>query len=417
MFDDFRPYAFKSADLGRTWLDISGNLPDNAYIWVIREDPRNPNIIYAGTEVGLFISFTRGEHWVKLHLKNLPTVAVHDILIHPRENDIIIGTHGRSLWVLDNVSFLQEISSELIQQPGYMFTVRPALRHATMMTRYGIGDKVFKGENPSYGALITYYLKDRIDDNVDLRIEILDRARKVIRRIEKIPRNPGLNRVAWDLRMEPPRPRREEKIEQDFFFRGPVGPQVLPGAYTARLFIGQQSFEKPVDVRLDPTVNVPAEAIESQYSFSLRLREMQSYVNDGLRALDMVREQIIERRNFVSKHKDKFSEEVSEGIELYLSEIDTLLDFMVRPDGRPFWSEGPRLIERLGQLFEDIDGVNESPTQVQVEYFNQLKAESKSALDRVNSYLDDSAGELNKILRKHEVPQVFVPEKIEAEIH
>ena len=104
MFDDFKPYIFKTTDAGRSWTNISGNLPAKAYVQVVREDPKNTNLLYAGTELGLFASYNGGKDWLALNLKNLPNVAVHDIVVHPRENDLILATHGRSIWIFDDAT-------------------------------------------------------------------------------------------------------------------------------------------------------------------------------------------------------------------------------------------------------------------------------------------------------------------------
>ena len=291
MLDDLRPYVYKISDFGKTWENITGNLPREAYVWVVREDPKNPNILYAGTELGLYASFMGGKSWVKLHMKNLPTVAVHDILIHPRENDLILGTHGRSIWILDDITFLQQMSREALDD-AFLYPPRPVVRFATMFTRYGIGDKVYKGPNPPYGALMTYYLKEKPDKKEKLKLEILDSSGTVIREIQDFPQEAGLNRVAWDLRSQPPRQRRRDQQERDFFGRGPRGPQVIPGTYTVRMSVGGESYEKPVEVRLDPSLSIPGEALSKQYECALKLRDMLSLANDALRALDLIEEQL-----------------------------------------------------------------------------------------------------------------------------
>jgi hypothetical protein len=123
MLDDFRPYVFKTTNGGKSWSNITGNLPAKAYVQVVREDPKNPNLLYAGTELGLFASYTGGNEWIRLSLKNLPYVSVHDIKIHPRENDLILATHGRSLWIFDDAS-IQQMTSELLRQDAHLFPVR-----------------------------------------------------------------------------------------------------------------------------------------------------------------------------------------------------------------------------------------------------------------------------------------------------
>ncbi len=410
MFDDFRPYILKTSDLGKTWTNISGNLPDKAYVWVVREDPKNPDLIYAGTELGLYASYSAGTDWVKLHLKNLPSVAVHDILVHPRENDLILGTHGRGIWILDDASAVQQASVALLVQEFHLFDIRTALRFAMKPTRYGIGDKVFQGSNPPYGALITYYLKEKPAQGTAVRMEILDGKGKIVRTITKLPLEPGLNRVAWDLRTDGPRLRREREEEEDFFSRGPRGPQVLPGMYITRLIIGEKSVEKPVEVKLDPTLSLPPESLSLQYHYSLKLIEMTSAMNDGLKALDSVLAQIKERNKALETGLVKDVEEAKKTLRAHEEKITSILETLARPEGRAFWSEGSRLAERLSSLFGTIDGVNASPTEAQVAFFEELVEEFKEGMARVSDYLMTSAKDLNDALGRLGVPVVLVPE-------
>ncbi len=412
MLDDFSPFVYKTTDFGRTWTNVTGNLPEKAYVWVVREDPRNPDIVYAGTELGLFVSFTQGKHWINLRMKNLPTVAVHDILIHPRENDIILGTHGRSLWIFDDLSFLQELSPGILNNPAHLFSLRPALRYNTKPTRYGIGDKVYRGPNPPYGALLTYSLKETLEKDVPVKLEIVDSSGGVVRTIKNIPREGGLHRIAWDLRLEGPRPRRQVRVEENFFFRGPRGPLVLPGMYTARLSVGGNTYEKPFEVRLDPTVSVSSDDLEIQQQYSIQLIEMQSLVNDGLRALDILKKQIEERKETLGRQGENLPKEVMDAVDFHLKRIESLQDFLARPEGTARWSEGPRLNGRLSSLFGSIDGVNALPTKAQQEYFRELEEEFKKALTGVNNYLSQSAGELNNTFRKFQVPLLILPEPV-----
>ena len=412
MLDDFRPFVYKTTDFGRTWTNVTGNLPEKAYVWVVREDPRNPNIIYAGTELGLFVSFTQGKHWIKLRMKNLPTVSVHDILVHPRDNDLILGTHGRSIWIFDDVSFLQELTPDKLANPAHLFTVRPALRYATKPTRYGIGDKVYRGPNPPYGALITYYLNEKPDKKVAVKLEILDKTGKVIRTVKNIPKDAGMNRIAWDLRLEGPRPRREVKREENFFFRGPQGPLVLPGTYTVQLTLGENTYNTSFKVRVDPTVRVSLDQLKIQQQYSIQLRDMQSFVNDGLRALDILEKQIEERKDILGKQRRNIPKEVADAIESHAKKIESLKDILATPEGRAFWSEGPRLGRRLSRLFGSIDGVHAPPTQAQIDYFRELEEEFNSAIGEVNDYLSRSVKDLNKTFKKFQFPLLLLPEPV-----
>lgn len=416
MLDDYKPYIYKTTDFGRTWIKITENLMDKNYVWVVREDPKNTRIIYAGTELGLYVSFERGDNWIKIHCSNLPTVAVHDILIHPRMNDLILGTHGRGIWIFDSISFIQELSPEILPQRAALFPVRPALRFSTKPTTYGIGDRSYRGTNPPYGALITYYLRENVENGEGLKLEILNASREVIRTIEHLSGYQGLNRAVWDLRTLPPRQRRETEVEPDFFFRGPLGYQVVPGTYTARLQVGEQSFEKPVEIRLDPLLETTREELEIQERFCRELIDMMSHVNDALRRLDLLKEQLEDRIELVDTQKIESSSAAADLIKQNLELVNSFLDAMVRPEGVPFWSDGPRLSERLSSLFSAIDGANAAPTQQQIDYFNQLQLEFNTSIDKLNQYISQDASNLNQKLKEAGIPQIYVPAIIDVTI-
>ncbi len=171
LFDDLRPYVFRTEDFGRSFAEIGRGLPDKAYVWVLREDPRNPAILYAGTELGLYATWDSGRSWEKLHLKNLPTVSVHDLLIHPRDNDLVVGTHGRGLFILDDATPIQRLH-DTAGKSAHLFPIRRAVRFQVKPTRYGLGDKIHLGPNPPYGALVSYFLKEEVPEDKELKLEI-----------------------------------------------------------------------------------------------------------------------------------------------------------------------------------------------------------------------------------------------------
>ena len=248
MFDDFRPYIFKTTDGGKNWTSIAGNLPAKAYVQIVREDPKNTNLIYAGTELGLFATYDNGRNWVPLNLKNLPNVAIHDIVVHPRENDLILATHGRSIWIFDDATVIQQMTPQILDSSAHLFSVRPGLRFASTFTRYGIGDKVFTGPNPAAGATITYYLKEKLDEKAEFKMQVFDRDGKLVQDIEKPSREKGLNRITWNLRFGGPEVRRPPTPEQVAFGFGPRGPLALPGTYTLKMTVAGKIYEQPVEV-------------------------------------------------------------------------------------------------------------------------------------------------------------------------
>lgn len=411
--DDYRPYVFKTGDGGRTWANITGDLPGKAYVHVVREDPKNPGLIYAGTELGLFCSYNGGKNWVSLGMKNLPAVAVHDILVHPRDNDLIIATHGRSLWVFDDATAIQQMGEGVLNADARLFDVRPALRFTTRFTRYGMGDAIFAGPNPPGGALITYYLKDKPDEKTGVKIQILDAGGKVVRELNQIPREQGLNRTSWDLRYEGPRVRRPPSEEETRFTGGSRSAQVVPGTYTVKFMVGDRSFQKQVEVRMDPTVTVSEADLQLQRDLALKLRDMQSAINDSLRLLDSVKAQLEQAEKTVKDRMPDAPADLTKAIADYKKQVDALAGSLAVAPGEGRLGGGSKLSEKLGGLFFDIDGVNAAPTPAQREYFAELQTEFPQRLAEVNKFISDAVPKMNETLRRFNAPVIIAGKPIE----
>jgi photosystem II stability/assembly factor-like uncharacterized protein len=414
MLDDFRPYVFKTTDGGRTFRNVTGNLPAKAHVWVVREDPKNPRLIYAGTELGLYASYTGGGEWVFLGLKNLPHVAVHDIAVHPRENDLVLGTHGRSIWIFDDATPIQQMTPETAAREAHLFDVRPAVRHTTRFTRYGIGDKVFAGPNPPYGALVTYYLKEKPDEKVRVKVQVLDAAGKVITEMENVPKEKGLNRVSWNLRYGGPEVRRPPRDEEVQFTGPPRGPQVVPGTYTVRLVMGDKTFDRPVVVRLDPTVTAPAADLQAAFDMALRLRDMQSETNRALRTLDSLKTQIEFVERTLKERQTDPPKELTDRLAAEKKRIDELSGKLAQPEGGLGFEGRAQLVDKIGYLFFTVDGVNAAPTAAQRELYGELQKESATKMTEVNRYFTETVGQLNEALRRAGAPTLVVGKPAEA---
>jgi photosystem II stability/assembly factor-like uncharacterized protein len=412
--DDLRPYVFKTTDGGQTFRDVTGNLPPNAYVWVVREDPRNPNLIYAGTELGLFASYSGGTNWIPLHLRNLPAVAVHDIKIHPRWNDIVLATHGRSVYIFDDATPIQQMTPDLMRADAHLFDIRPALRFTTRFTRYGIGDRVFTGQNPPYGALVTYYLKEKPDDKVAVKGQILDSRGRVVFENARMPREKGLNRIAWDLRIGGPQVRRPPTDEETQFFGGPRGPQVVPGTYTVRLLVGDKTYDKKVEVRLDPTVQTSAADLQQVYDLAVRLRDMQSATNNSLRALDSLKAQSEFVERTVRDRAGEVPKELSDALAGFKKRLDEQTGKLARPEGGLGFSGRAQLIEKLGNMFFAVEGVNAAPTPQQRAYIEELQKEFNEKLAETNRFVAQEVPRMNETLRKHNAPQLIPGKPVEA---
>jgi hypothetical protein len=245
--DDLKPYVFVTHNYGQSFESITNNLPAFGNVQVIREDPKNRNLLYVGTEFGLFISLDAGKEW-KRFMNDYPTVRTDDILVHPRENDLIVATHGRSVWIVDDISPLQQLTPELQAQDAALFDIRPAVawlndqQHGQQVG----GQKVFVGENAPRGSEISYYLKSAASG--DVKITIADATGKVIRNIDGT-KNAGINRVLWNLAPNPPPG--PPGAAGGGGGRGGAPQAVEPGTYVVTLSVGGKTYTKPVSVLQD----------------------------------------------------------------------------------------------------------------------------------------------------------------------
>jgi hypothetical protein len=251
--DDHKPYVFKTTDFGKSWTSIASNLP-SGNVNVIREDPRNRNLLYVGTEYALFVSLNGGREW-KRFMNGLPTVRIDDILVHPRDNDLIVGTHGRSIYIIDDITPLQQLSEAVMSTDAHLFDVRPATRWVedTMLSRGLGGAKHFRAANPLPGTAISYYLKSPATG--DVKITIADARGAVVRELNGT-NEAGINRVQWNLAPNPP-PGAGLGRGGSGGGRGRGGSQFIvanavePGAYFVKLSVGGREFTTTAIVEAD----------------------------------------------------------------------------------------------------------------------------------------------------------------------
>jgi photosystem II stability/assembly factor-like uncharacterized protein len=403
MFDDFRPYIFKTTNEGKDWTNISGNLPAKAYVQVVREDPKNTNLLYAGTELGLFASYNGGKDWLALNLKNLPNVAIHDIVVHPRENDLILATHGRSIWIFDDATVLQQMSQQILNSNAHLFSVRPALRYTARFTRYGMGDKQFTGPNPPQGALITYYLKEKLDDKATLKVQVFDRDGKLVQDLERPSREKGLNRVAWNLRLGGPEVRRPPSEEEIAFGGAPRGPQVLPGTYTVKLTVNDKVFEERIEVKLDAGIKTSIAELQEALDMQIKLRDMQSTMNVSLRFLDSLKEQLKQAQTTMKNLNKEPDKDLMKALEDYLKELDKLQDRLAaRQEGLGFAGKS-QVADDIGTLFVFLD-LNFGPTLGQKQYFAEIEPAYRTRVEEVNKFLRETLPQWNDKLRAWNAP-------------
>ncbi len=223
---DYRPYLLRSDDRGRTWTSITGDLPARSGAWSIVQDRVSPNLFFAGIEFGVWFTIDGGAHWIRLR-GGMPTIQARDLLIHPLHDDLITGTFGRGVYILDDMAALREVNAEALAEPLWLFPLRDALLFDELgQARAAWGNETTP--NPPYGAIFTYFVRDALTDGDTLALVVTDSEDRPVRRID-VPAGPGIQRIAWDLRHEP--------VAREEGERGPLrpGPLVEPGRFHARL--------------------------------------------------------------------------------------------------------------------------------------------------------------------------------------
>lgn len=251
--DDFTNYLFRTTDYGATWTAISASLPADRVIHVIREDVRNPRVLYLGTEQGLFSSGDAGATWREV--RGLPRLPIADLAIQPRDNDLVVATHARGLYILDNLNAVQELTSSVQQSAAHLFTVEPAEMRRLASTKAHSGDMIFRGENPPNGAIIDYWLGPSATRD-SIAVTIHD-ARGMQVATVRPTRQSGVNRIVWNLRLPSlPGAAPGGDDDEDGPRGAPAGRWVMPGRYTVRLSVGGQRSERPLTVRDDPRVTI-----------------------------------------------------------------------------------------------------------------------------------------------------------------
>ncbi|MEO6446145.1 MAG: hypothetical protein ABIZ91_19085, partial [Gemmatimonadaceae bacterium] len=253
--DDYTNYLFKSTDSGETWTSITNNLPAERAIHAVLEDTRNPALLFLGTEFGLYATFDGGAHWSQLH-SGMPTVPVNDLVIQPRENDLVLATHGRGIYIIDQINALQELTPALRARDAHVFTIRPATMVRRTSDRAHAGDMIFRGANPPNGAIIDFWAKNGVPDGAEITIHT-PAGRQVSSVRVPASRTDGVQRVVWNLRLPDLRTASAGDGDDDDSFGGGLpGRYAAPGSYIARVHLAGKTYDQRFEVREDPRVRL-----------------------------------------------------------------------------------------------------------------------------------------------------------------
>jgi photosystem II stability/assembly factor-like uncharacterized protein len=429
--EDYRPHLYRTHDGGATWEDLTDGIPDGDYLNCVREDPVRRGLLFAGTELGIYVSFDDGDHWQPLQL-NLPHVSVRDLAIH--EGDLIAATHGRSFWVLDDMTPLREAAEGVAEQRAFLFTPRPAWR-----TRAGsdhgtpLPPDEPAAQNPPVGASLSYYLRSHPRQPVVL--EILDATGTVVRRYASddvaqpvnpstlefpafwvpppkvLSAEPGMHRWVWDLRWTdqvgagaPP--------GYEVFHGTTGGPWVVPGAYTVRLTVDGTSITRPLAVKLDPLVKTPEPDLEKQLEVSTRVMEARAEAAGAIHDAEGLLRQVRAAREAARSSHSALPvvAALEEKLEALLGAPP--LPFTQRPGPVPpppslsglRWVNG-----ELGRLYGVLQGAEVAPSPDAMTAVEHALTSLHAAESRLAEVRGQEVARVNALLRRVGLPPVGPP--------
>jgi photosystem II stability/assembly factor-like uncharacterized protein len=412
--DDFKPYIFRTADYGKTWKPIVAGIPDGSYVHAVRKDPKRQGLLYAGTETGVFFSIDDGDHWQKLQL-NLPVVPLHDLIV--KDNDLLVATHGRAFWILDDVTPLREIGSVRAETTAKLFPPRPAYR-----VRFpdAVDRRVPGGDNPPPGAIVYYYLKTAPKDEV--KLEILDAQDNVIKTYSSVkkeedsgpaewpdvqhlsdtlPIEPGLNRFQWNLRYEDP-----VKVPGGFYETDipPKGPMALPGTYRVRLTTGGQTQTASLELRQDPRIEISRTELEKQF-------ELERQIARRLTALHKTVNSIRDLRAQLNRLEQRYKtapawEHLKPTADDLLKKLSAVEEKIIQTKMKS--TEGdlryPTMIdEQLIYLNWAVDASDAAPTDAQQQLFTELSSKLQEQLNAWDQVLSRDVPSFNRAAEKEKV--------------
>jgi photosystem II stability/assembly factor-like uncharacterized protein len=428
--DDQRPHVYRTHDGGKTWTEIVRGLPDNAPVNTVREDPVRRGLLFAGTERAVFVSFNDGDDWQPLR-QNMPATSIRDLVVH--ENDVVVGTHGRSFWILDDITPLRQLTRDVAAADVHLFRPAAAVRvRRSVATDTPLPPDEPLAPNPPDGAVIDFRLK--ADAAGPVTLAILDSNGKLVRRFAStdrpepvdsqtlqidprwvrppriLPATAGSHRFVWDLHYPPPEGPRSYPISATYGDTpsGPLGPAVLPGTYVVRLIVGGKSIEQPLVIKMDPRVTTPAAGLEQQFKLSMVCYDGTAEARAAVTQIRAVRKQLEDRK---AKAAD---------LAVAIDAIDAKLAALEGPSGgggkgirNPQLQEASlgRVAGELGRLLAILQGADATPTTQATAAVAEARKELDGLLSRWAEIRQKDLAELNGKLKAAALPAIDLPGK------
>lgn len=364
-FGDMKPYAYRSMDFGKTWTRLIGaDSPVRGYAHVIKEDLVNRDLLFLGTEFGLWVSVDGGGRWARYKGGDLPSVAVRDLAIHPRDNDLVIATHGRGIWIIDDITPLRALTPQVLASDVVFVRARPTVQKPGVGGGWANGDASFVGSNPPDDAVITYYLRKRHIFG-DMTLEVLDSTNTVVGTIPTSKRR-GLSRVTWSMRLPAP----TVPPAASAAFGAAYGPRLLPGTYTIRMTKDTNVYTTPLRVAADPrSTHSPADR-KAQLDLTKRLATMLGDMSTSYQRINDVRLALDDRAAALPE-----GEVLAARLRSASATVDALRKKIVATKEGGMITGEERLRENLAELYGNVNGYDGRPTQASLQRADALARE------------------------------------------
>ncbi len=395
-FGDMEPHVFRTTDYGKTWTSIvAAGSGVRGYAHVIKEDTESPNLLFLGTEFGLWISLDRGKHWAQYKGHEFPTVAVRDIVVQRRESDLVVATHGRGIWIIDDITPLRKMTPQVMAQEAVFLQAKPAEQRLPASGGWAEGSAVFTGPNPPDAALITYYQSKRHIFG-KMKIEILDSQGKVV---DTLPPNSrrGISRVEWPMRLKAP----HVPPAATAAFEASQGPRVLPGTYTVRMTRGKETYTTQLEVILDPRAKFTLEDRKLEFDAAMRLHALLGDMTFDVDRINGVHDSLLERGAAVKGDPalGKRLEELAEKVEAMRKKI------VATTEGGALTGE-ERIREKTTGLYGDILNYEGRPTDYQTARIDSLKKELEDVAAEFDAFITKELPGVNKSLSQKKLEPI-----------
>ena len=436
-FDDNRPFLYKTIDYGKTWLQINNGLPQNSFTRVIREDPNTRNLLYAGTETGIFVSFDGGGKWQSLQL-NLPVTPVTDLAIQKRDKELVAATQGRSFWILDDLPLLAQLKDRIAPQDVHLFQPKDAYRGAFGRGfGGGLAGPSSAGTNPPNGVVVYYWVKEKPQSEVTL--EFMDANGKLVKKIsskapervagaqgtpegeeqpeggfrrgggiQRASAEQGLNRFEWDMRYAD-----ATNFPGMILWAGSVrGPAVVPGTYQVKLTVNGKSQTQKFEVLKDPRVQTTPEQYAAQLELELQLRDKLSQTNQAVIQIRDVRKQIDELTVRLKAAGDTAkAKAVLDRAKALSDELTAVEEALYQTKNRA--SEDPlnfpvKLNNKLAALLSSVSEADVQPSAAQQEVYEELATSVNAQISKLKQVMDTGVPALNKAVRDQDIPAIAI---------